>query len=275
MVNEAVTLVAAAIRAHLQSRLNVIMGVSSPVIQQILDPFSDEVMEPVNWDAVEINLAPMESPVATLQCNDRSDSIVPMTIEYVTRHPDGIVSRKRCSGFQRAAIQVLSDLWVSQGEVNMCQLINIDDIRFDFIAFDGDRTGAALMFHVTMRDVMPAGYNAIHVAAVGKNWSFTPGVGTLHHLRINIVAPGPDLDPVELKCDPSSTGFLLAQCSGGETTDLDVSSVNLDVVGEVITVAGRNRTSEGPFTVSGQVSFTDPNGETTVYLLDPQVIDQD
>lgn len=152
MVYEAIVLVSNALKAGLQDRLNALDLPYRVDVAQFMNPFEDDELTPVNFPAVIVNLPGTKSPAADFSINDLLHAEIPLVIEYRTREPDSAPARASVSRVQRAMIQVLSQLSLDQSTLNDIKLVEISNLVFDFVSFDGDYTGGAVMFNAMLRD---------------------------------------------------------------------------------------------------------------------------
>lgn len=152
MVHEAIILTSNALKAGLQDQLNTLNLPDTPIIAQFMNPFEDDELQPVNYPAIVVNLPGMRSPAADFAVNDLLHANIPIVIEYRTRDVDNSETRTSVSIVQRAIIHILSKLSLEQPTLHDVMLIEIHDLIFDFVKFDSEYTGGAVMFTTILRD---------------------------------------------------------------------------------------------------------------------------
>lgn len=145
-------MVSQALQAGLQSKLYALGLPNAPTIGQFLNPFDDNELKPVNYPAIITNLTAQRSPEILFQINEFHGEI-PVVIEYRTKSSDNALARQEVSMVMRAVIKTLEDVTVQQPRMNGISVVEIKDLVFDFVKFDGLYTGGAVLFLVMARDL--------------------------------------------------------------------------------------------------------------------------
>lgn len=130
--------------------LTVVSGDSAPTIQEYRDPFTDDVLEPNDWPAIVIDLAPISSPEAELPSQGKADISVPVDVRYVSHDYNTAEGRRRASYCLRAIIRVL-DIVHGRVEAGMRSL-QVTDLTFDYFVDEEEHIQAVTRFTILMRD---------------------------------------------------------------------------------------------------------------------------
>lgn len=155
MIYEAIKITSDQLKASLQQHLDT-LPLSKPLtIEQFLNPFENDALSPINYPAVVVNLAPQQSPEASFEVFVKMDAEVPIVIEYRTRQVDSAAARTSVSHAIRGIVHSLNDLLVGQVLLNNVRMIEVKNVIFDFVKFDGDYTGGVILFTAMMRDITP------------------------------------------------------------------------------------------------------------------------
>lgn len=153
MVAETIQMVYEAMQASLQASLYALELPNTPKVEQFLNPFSDDEVDPINYPAVVTNLASMRSPEAHFMVMDQLHAEIPVAVEFRTQAVDNSNARLDASMAQRGIIHVLNQITVNQPTKNNVNFIEIKDVVFDFVKFDGMYTGCAVLFTAIVRDL--------------------------------------------------------------------------------------------------------------------------
>lgn len=153
MVAETIQMISEAMQAGLQSSIYALQLPNAPKVEQFLNPFSDDELEPINYPAVVTNLTSFRSPEAEFMVMDQLHAEIPVAVEYRTQAVDNSGARVEASMAQRGIIHVLNQLTLTQPTKNKVNVIEVKNVVFDFVKFDGMFTGGAVLFTVMVRDL--------------------------------------------------------------------------------------------------------------------------